>query len=92
VIFSYINTIGINMNIFNSAAPIEVGCSSDNECGFTQACRNRACVNPCAYDSPCSSTAECTVENHNAMCKCPPGMTGDPYSLCVPSKITKIGF
>jgi hypothetical protein len=80
------------MNIFNSAAPIEVGCSSDNECGFTQACRNRACVNPCAYDSPCSSTAECTVENHNAMCKCPPGMTGDPYSLCVPSKITKIGF
>lgn len=69
------------------AAPIEVGCSSDDECPFTQACRNRACVNPCATDNPCSSTAECTVNSHRAVCKCPPGFTGDPYSRCVPSKL-----
>ena len=69
-----------------SAAPLEVGCSSDDECPFTQACRNRACVNPCAADNPCSSTAECTVNSHRAVCKCPPGFTGDPYSRCVPSK------
>ena len=73
------------MTIF-LAAPIEVGCSSDDECPFTQACRNRACVNPCAVDNPCSSTAECTVNSHRAVCKCPPGFTGDPYSRCVPSK------
>ena len=66
--------------------PIEVGCSSDDECAFSQACQNRACVNPCAYDNPCSSSAECTVNNHRAVCKCPPGFTGDPYNQCVPSK------
>ena len=65
-----------------------MGCSSDDECPFTQACRNRACVNPCATDNPCSSTAECTVNSHRAVCKCPPGFTGDPYSQCVPSKLS----
>ena len=67
-------------------SPIEIGCSSDDECASSQACRNRACVNPCSYDDPCSSTAQCSVTNHKAKCSCPPGMTGDPYSLCVPSK------
>ena len=70
-------------------APIEIGCSSNDECASSQACRNRGCVNPCAYDNPCSANAECTVNNHNAVCKCPPGMTGDPYSLCVPSKMSQ---
>ena len=70
-----------------TASPIEIGCSSDDECASTQACRNRGCVNPCAYDDPCGTNAQCTVNDHNAVCKCPPGMTGDPYSQCVPSKI-----
>ena len=69
------------------AAPIEIGCSSDDECLSNQACRNRACINPCSFDDPCSSTAQCSVSNHKAECRCPPGLTGDPYSLCVPSKI-----
>jgi hypothetical protein len=68
-------------------APIEIGCSSDDECLSNQACRNRACINPCSFDDPCSSTAQCSVSNHKAECICPPGLTGDPYSLCVPSKI-----
>ena len=41
-------------------------------------------MNPCAVDNPCAPTAECTVDNHRAQCKCPPGFTGDPYSQCVP--------
>ena len=69
------------------AAPIEIGCSSDDECASSQACRNRGCINPCAFDDPCSSNAQCSVNNHKATCRCPPGMTGDPYSLCVPSKL-----
>lgn len=73
-------------SIFQTVAPIEVGCSSDDECASTQACQNRACVNPCAYNNPCASTAECTVNSHIANCKCPPGFTGDPYTQCVPSK------
>ena len=71
-------------------APIEVGCSSDNECASSQACRNRACVNPCSVDNPCGTSAECTVDNHRVNCKCPPGLTGDPYSRCVPSKLNSI--
>ena len=71
------------------ASPIEIGCSSDDECASSQACRNRGCVNPCAYDDPCGSNAQCSVLDHDAVCKCPPGMTGDPYSLCVPSKKSK---
>ena len=67
-------------------APLEVGCSSDDECAFTQACRNRACINPCALENPCSSSAECTVSNHRPVCKCPAGFTGDPYTKCVPSE------
>ena len=73
--------------IFCLVAPLEIGCSSDDECASTQACRNRGCVNPCAYDDPCSSNAECSVTNHKATCRCPPGTTGDPYTLCVPSKL-----
>ena len=80
----HFHSITINLIV---AAPIEIGCSSDDECASSQACRNRACVNPCAFDDPCSSTAQCNVENHKATCRCPPGMTGDPYSLCVPSKL-----
>ena len=74
----------IKKQTFLLAAPIEIGCSSDDECAFTQACRNRACVNPCAVDNPCARTAECTANAHRAQCKCPPGYTGDPYSQCVP--------
>ena len=77
-------------NFSNLAAPIEIGCASDDECAFSQACRNRACMNPCSNDNPCAPTAECTVNNHRAICKCPPGFTGDAYSRCVPSKIIRI--
>ena len=73
------------MLYFFIVAPIEVGCSSDEECASSQACRNRACVNPC-IDSPCGNSAECIAVNHRANCKCPPGLTGDPYSRCVTSK------
>ena len=86
-----IQNVCLNFYFFKISivAPIEIGCSSNDECASSQACRNRGCVNPCAYDNPCSANAECTVNNHNAVCKCPPGMTGDPYSLCVPSKKSK---
>ena len=43
-------------------------------------------MNPCSNDNPCAPSAECTVNNHRAICKCPPGFTGDAYSRCVPSK------
>ena len=78
--------IAVEIPVFSLVAPLDVGCSSNDECAFSQACRNRACVNPCAFNNPCSSSAECTVNSHRAVCKCPSGFTGDPYSRCVPSK------
>jgi hypothetical protein len=68
-------------------APIEAGCSSDDECPSFQACISRSCVNPCTTNNPCSSSARCSVTNHRALCTCPPGTTGDPYSSCSPSKL-----
>ena len=69
---------------FSLVAPIEVGCSSDFECPPTQACENRKCLNPCSTNNPCAPVATCTVQNHKAMCRCPVGMTGDPYRRCEP--------
>ena len=71
-----------------TAAPIEVGCSSDDECSSQQACIGRSCVNPCTYNNPCSPSATCTVSNHKALCTCPPGTTGDPYQRCEKRELT----
>lgn len=74
------------MSPFFSAAPIEVGCTSDQECPDTQACENRLCTNPCYVSNPCSPLATCRARNHRAQCFCPPGMTGDGYRSCTPSR------
>lgn len=58
------------------------GCKSDRECDNSQACINSECTTPCN----CGSNAECTVKNHKASCKCPPGYNGNPKVQCdVPS-------
>lgn len=72
------------------AAPVQAGCSSDDECALSQACRNRACINPCVQENPCSSSARCSVSNHKASCNCPPGTEGDPFTRCVPSKLHSV--
>ena len=66
--------------------PEPVGCSSDLECSSNQACRDRSCINPCTNDKPCSPSAICSVSNHKATCKCPPGFDGDAYRQCNKSK------
>ena len=83
-----LNVIKTNLNvIFNfQAAPVEVGCSADDECPSNLACRSRSCVNPCIQENPCSSSAICSVTNHRPQCKCPPGTDGDPFTQCKPSK------
>lgn len=66
--------------------PVQVGCTNDDQCPATQACRNSQCVNPCTSENPCSSSAYCSVENHQPSCDCPLGTTGDPYRKCISSK------
>lgn len=61
-----------------------VGCRSNNDCPSDRSCINAQCINPCLYDNPCSPRAECAVQNHLALCRCPIGMLGNPYVECRP--------
>lgn len=61
-----------------------VGCRSNNDCPNDRACINAQCINPCVYDNACAPRAECRVQNHFAVCRCPPGYIGNPYVGCRP--------
>jgi hypothetical protein len=57
-------------------------CVINAECASNLACRNERCVDPCP--GSCGSYAKCTVVNHNPMCTCFPGYTGDATRGCSP--------
>lgn len=59
-----------------------VGCRSNSDCPTDKTCENTQCVNPCVYDNHCASRAECKPQNHMAVCKCQPGLIGNPYIDC----------
>lgn len=59
-----------------------IGCRSNSDCPSNRACINAQCINPCVYEHPCAPQAECTVQNHLALCKCPPSLEGNPYTAC----------
>lgn len=55
-------------------------CVSDDECPYNLACINERCRDPCN----CGQNALCRVDNHRALCSCPPGYEGDAGSKCSP--------
>ena len=57
-------------------------CSINPECPTHLACMKQKCRSPC--DGVCGVDAQCTVVNHNAICSCLEGFSGDPFSLCQP--------
>ncbi|UYV71427.1 dp [Cordylochernes scorpioides] len=67
------------------------GTTGIRKCVYTEArfeCNGFLCVPSvvCIY-ADCSPTAECVGQNHQAVCRCPPGYTGDPRDIhtgCVP--------
>lgn len=61
-------------------------CIVSSECSLTTACFDYKCVDPCAGNI-CGINARCQVVSHNAICQCPQGYTGDPFTRCTPSKI-----
>lgn len=63
-------------------SPVIAGCDNNNDCPDHAACRNKLCINPCAFDDPCSPTAFCKVFNHEPVCTCPDGYIGDPTISC----------
>lgn len=66
-----------------------VGCRSNSDCPDDRACINGQCINPCIYEHPCASRAECQVHNHFALCRCELGMVGNPYVTCRPQVLAE---
>lgn len=57
-------------------------CVVSSECPLDRACVNQRCQDPCP--NTCGVRAQCTTKNHNPICACPAGYTGDPFSQCLP--------
>lgn len=55
-------------------------CVISAECPSNLACINQKCSDPCV--GACGAHTYCTAINHNSICKCDPGYTGDPFSIC----------
>lgn len=55
-------------------------CVISAECAANKACINERCSDPCI--GACGVHSICTVLNHNSLCQCEPGFTGDPFSSC----------
>ena len=56
-------------------------CVVSSECAPNKACHNQKCIDPC--QGTCGSNTKCQVYNHNPVCSCPEGLTGDPFVSCV---------
>lgn len=55
-------------------------CLVSSECSPHLACIGQKCSDPCL--NACGLNAHCVVSNHNPICSCPKGFTGDPFSQC----------
>lgn len=55
-------------------------CLSSAECPLQKACIQQKCVDPCP--GTCGQNAKCAVINHNPICSCTAGYTGDPFTRC----------
>ena len=57
-------------------------CVLSSDCAPRLACVENKCRNPC--ENRCGTGALCTVRNHQPLCRCPPGYTGDASRQCRP--------
>lgn len=55
-------------------------CVVSSECPQNKACSNQKCIDPCP--GTCGVNANCQVINHNPICTCKQGFTGDPFVHC----------
>jgi hypothetical protein len=61
-------------------------CTTNSHCELSRSCINTLCVDPCAANPCARDNSRCTVQNHNAICKCLSGFEGDPFFECRPIK------
>jgi hypothetical protein len=63
-------------------------CVISSDCSLQKSCMNYKCIDPCS--GYCGINALCKVINHNPVCTCPRGQTGDPNNRCF--EIGKLEF
>lgn len=71
-------------NYIGSPPACRPECTVSSECAMDKACIKQSCLDPCP--GTCGFNARCTVINHNPICSCPSGFTGDPFERCVPEE------
>jgi hypothetical protein len=57
-------------------------CTQNYDCASDLACIRSKCKDPCP--GTCGIGAQCLKLNHLAICVCPEGYTGDPFTNCYP--------
>lgn len=57
-------------------------CTTNSDCNQNEACSNQKCKDPCP--GICGIGAKCQVVNHNPICNCPSGFTGNAFVHCHP--------
>lgn len=67
-------------NMIGSPPSCRPECVVSAECALQEACINQKCRDPCV--GTCGQFAECQVLNHNPICGCAAGYTGDPFTRC----------
>lgn len=57
------------------------GCNSHRDCGDDMSCSSKLCQLAC-HEKSCGKNAICLPTRHRAVCSCPSGFSGDPFSEC----------
>lgn len=63
-------------------------CVVNSDCALTKTCQNERCRDPCP--GSCGPNAECRTINHSPVCYCLQGFSGDPFTGCQHSKLTRL--
>jgi len=61
-------------------------CTKNDDCASDTTCINQRCVSPCTLGDSCGRGSFCHSQNHQPICRCPNGYTGDPRIACTPRK------
>lgn len=75
-------------NYIGSPPACRPECMVSADCPQISACINQKCQDPCP--GTCGVNARCQVVNHNPICSCSPGYTGEPFVRCIPEE-SKLG-
>lgn len=67
-------------------SPLQPECTKYDDCPFDKSCVNQKCVSPCSLADSCGRGSFCHAQNHQPVCRCPNGYTGDPRVACNPRK------